>query len=64
MKSRIINIAVLLAVFIAGVLFFGKFMNSEVTESASDLLDSTLPVVCVKNDNYRTGLMYGSAGQM
>ena len=64
MRNRIINIAVLLAVFIAGVLFFGKFMNSEVTESASDLLDSTLPVVCVKNENYRTGLMYGSAGSM
>ncbi len=52
----------LLAVFIAGVLFFGKFMNSEVTESASDLLDSTLPVMCVKNEDYRTGLMYGHTG--
>ena len=62
MRSRIVNIAVLLAVFAAGVLFFGKFMNSEVTESASDLLDSTLPVMCVKNENYRTGLMYGYTG--
>ncbi|MCR5293918.1 MAG: hypothetical protein K6E30_01925 [Lachnospiraceae bacterium] len=64
MRNRIINILVLLAVFIAGVLFFGRFMNAQVTDSASDLLDSTLPVLCMEVDGCRTGLMYGYKEEM
>ena len=34
-------------------------MNTQVTESASDLQDSTLPVMCINIEDNRVNRMYG-----
>ncbi|MDO4804588.1 MAG: hypothetical protein Q4A32_07195 [Lachnospiraceae bacterium] len=64
MRNRVVKTAVLFAVFVAGVVFFSLFMNTQVTESASDLQDSTLPVMCIDVGSNRVNRMYGYREEM
>ena len=59
MRNRVLKSVVLFAVFVVGVIFFSLFMNTQVTESASNLEDSTLPVMCVNIAGNRVNRMYG-----
>ena len=64
MRNRILRALVLFIIFCAGVFVFSNLMNSQVTESASDLSDSTLPVVCVNIGGNRVNRMYGFKHEM
>ena len=59
MRSKILKAVILFAVFCAGVFLFSGLMNTQVTESASNLEDSTLPVMCVNIAGNRVNRMYG-----
>ena len=64
MKKRILKMLILLAVFIAGNQLFAGIMNSQSTESASDLPDPTLPVVYVSIEGVSVNRMQGYTMQM
>ena len=64
MKKRILKILILLAVFIAGNQLFAAVMNSQSTESASDLPDPTLPVVYINIDGVSVNKMQGYTMEM
>ena len=64
MKKRILKAIVLFAVFIAGNLLFATVMNSQSTESASDLPDPTLPVVYINIDGMSVDRMQGYTMEM
>ncbi len=64
-KSKVIKIAALLAIFIGGVLLFSRlFVNHQQTERASDLKDPTLPVMCVDMNGNKVDRMYGFVTQL
>jgi len=62
--KRILRIAVLLFVFAGGVIVFSGLMNHDVTESASDLSDPTLPVMCIDVNGNKADRMYGYTMEM
>ncbi|MBE5996264.1 MAG: hypothetical protein E7240_02775 [Lachnospiraceae bacterium] len=64
MKKRILKILILLAVFIAGNQLFAAVMNSQSTESASDLPDPTLPVVYINIEGVSVNKMQGYTMEM
>ena len=64
MKKRIIKILILLAVFIVANQLFAGIMNSQSTESASDLPDPTLPVVYINIEGVSVNRMQGYTMEM
>ncbi|HUM84295.1 MAG TPA: hypothetical protein PLN48_11100 [Lachnospiraceae bacterium] len=64
MRSRILRVLILIAVFCGGVFLFTHLMNSQVTESTSDLSDPTLPVMCVNSGSNRIDEMFGYQTEM
>ncbi|MGX8704027.1 MAG: hypothetical protein ACSW8H_06210, partial [bacterium] len=64
MFAKIRRALLLLVIFAAGVVVFSSLMNRQVTESASDLADSTLPVLYAEIGGVRINPMYGYASEM
>ena len=64
MFAKIRRALLLLVIFAAGVVVFSSLMNRQVTESASDLADSTLPVLYAEIGGVRVNPMYGYASEM
>ncbi len=64
MRVRILKAVVLLLIFIGSNLFFVHIMNSQSTESASDLTDPTLPVVYVTVGGENVNAMQGYTQEM
>lgn len=64
MLKRLLRIAVLLFVFVGGVILFSGLMNHDVTESASDLSDPTLPVICLDVNGSKIDRLYGYVSDM
>ena len=62
--AKIRRALLLLVIFAAGVVVFSSLMNRQVTESASDLSDSTLPVLYAEIGGVRVNPMYGYASEM
>lgn len=53
-----------MVIFAAGVVAFSSLMNRRVTQNASDLGDSTLPVLYIEIGGVRINPMYGYASSM
>lgn len=64
MFKKILRIVVFLAVFAGSVVIFSRLMNSEVTESASDLSDPTLPLMCIDINGVKADRLYGYRQEM
>ena len=64
MKKRILKILILLVIFIISNQLFAAVMNSQSTESASDLPDPTLPVVYVNIEGVNVNKMQGYTMEM
>ncbi len=64
MRNRILKAVILIAVFCGGIFLFTHLMNSQTTENASNLSDSTLPVMCMVSGNNRIDRMYGYKMEM
>ncbi len=63
-RSRILRVIILIAVFIGGVFFFSRFMNHQQVRSASDLSDPTLPVMYVDLNGNKIDRMNGFVTKM
>ena len=64
LKKRLIKIAILLAVFLAGNFVFVRLMNTESTESAADLAMPTLPLVYINIGGMSVNSMQGYTAPM
>ena len=64
MFKKILRVIVFLAVFVGSVVIFSRLMNSEVTESASDLSDPTLPLMCLDINGAKADRLYGYRQEM
>ncbi|MBQ1316071.1 MAG: hypothetical protein IIY46_01170 [Lachnospiraceae bacterium] len=64
MGKRILKFAVLVLVFLGGNLLFSNLMNTQSTESASDLPDPTLPVVYINLNGVKVNEMHGYTMEM
>ena len=62
--AKVRRALLLLVIFAAGVVVFSSLMNRQETESASDLSDSTLPVLYAEVGGVRVNPMYGCASEM
>lgn len=63
-RSRILRVIILIAVFIGGVFFFSRFMNHQQVRSASDLSDPTLPVMYIDLNGNKIDRMNGFVSKM
>ena len=64
MKNRLLKIAILFLVFVAGVFGFSFLMNEEVTETAREMRMAALPVMCIDYHGYKINQMFGYTMQM
>lgn len=64
MKKVFLRIAVLFAVFVAGVIGFSSLMNEEITETARQMQEATLPVMCIDHNGYKINQMFGYTQEM
>ncbi len=64
MRKLILTLAILIAVYIGGTVFFFNLMNSQSTTSAEEITDPVLPVLCIDVDGKKINRMYGNIEEM
>lgn len=64
MKKVLLRIAVLFAVFVAGVLGFSSMMNEEIIETTREMKSASLPVLCIDHNGYKINQMFGYTQEM